>query len=147
MVAMMVPKKGADGASSSTTSSILTLGRITETISLAMVHLPPVTWRKLLQISMSCRLVIVLAMALSCWLFPNHNPGDDFLRLPLRLEEESTSSSCSLDSISTNIRDIPFTHTVQYSMLDDFKKVKGYQVRIPLGMETSRHTFAVILLS
>jgi GPI mannosyltransferase 2 len=93
MVAILVPKRGVDGASSRTRTGILTLGRLTEEIFPS--HGPPVTWRKLLSISMSCRLVIVFSMAISCWLFPNHNPGDDVLRFPLRLEEkESTSSSC-----------------------------------------------------
>jgi GPI mannosyltransferase 2 len=54
----------------------------------------PVTWGKLVQIALLSRIFILVAMATSCWLFPNHNPGDDVLRFPLRFSERSQSCFC-----------------------------------------------------
>jgi GPI mannosyltransferase 2 len=52
-------------------------------------HGPSIPRRKLVQIAVLSRLIILMAMATSCWLFPDHNPGDDVLRFPLRFFQGS----------------------------------------------------------
>jgi GPI mannosyltransferase 2 len=49
-----------------------------------------VSKRQLAGIVLVARLVLLLAMALSCRLLPDHNPGDGVLRFDLRLEQQDT---------------------------------------------------------
>ncbi|CAB9523039.1 GPI mannosyltransferase 2 [Seminavis robusta] len=43
-----------------------------------------ITTSKLIKVALISRTCVILAMAASCWLFPNHNPGDDVFRFSLR---------------------------------------------------------------
>lgn len=57
---------------------------------------PPTQLSSLVKIAMMSRLFVLLAMAISCYIFPNHNPGDDAFSFSLRFPNTAATSTSSI---------------------------------------------------